>query len=170
MIDKVIKSNIKSILAPHDISESFITNLKREYANNCIKYSDLKNEDDFKKNILIIDSIGILKYLYRYANIAYVGGGMGNKGLHNILEPAVFSIPVLIGKNFKGFVEAENLTSLGGLYSVNNPDEFFKYFTKLTDSKELRSKSGEINYNYIKKNVQKNRMFIDSLIKKIEDV
>ena len=68
LIDKVIKSNIKSILAPHDISESFITNLKREYANNCIKYSDLKNEDDFKKNILIIDSIGILKYLYRYAN------------------------------------------------------------------------------------------------------
>ena len=93
---------------------------------------------------------------------------MGYNGLHNILEPAVFSIPVLIGKNFKGFVEAEDLTSLDGLYSVNNPDEFFKYFTKLTDSKELRSKSGEINYSYIKKNVQKNRMFIDSLIKKIE--
>ena len=168
LIDKVIKSNIKSIIAPHDISESFINSLKRKYADNCIKYSDLKNEDDFKKKILILDSIGILKYLYRYADIAYVGGGMGNKGLHNILEPAVFSIPVLIGKNFKGFVEAEDLTSLDGLYSVNNPDEFFKYFTKLTDSKELRSKSGEINYSYIKKNVQKNTIFIDSLIKKIE--
>ena len=93
---------------------------------------------------------------------------MGYNGLHNVLEPAVFSIPVLIGNNFKGFVEAEDLTSLGGVYSVNNPDEFFKCFTKLIDSEELRSKSGEINYSYIKKNVQKNKTFIDSPIKKIE--
>ena len=163
LIDKVIKSNIKSILAPHDISESFITNLKREYANNCIKYSDLKNEDDFKKNILIIDSIGILKYLYRYANIAYVGGGMGNKGLHNILEPGVFSIPILIGKNFKGFSEAEDLISLGGVISVNNSDEFYKCFNNLTNSEELRDKFGKSNLKYIKKNIKKNKKFTDSL-------
>ena len=163
LIDKVIKSNIKSILAPHDISESFITNLKREYANNCIKYSDLKNEDDFKKNILIIDSIGILKYLYRYANIAYVGGGMGNKGLHNILEPGVFSIPILIGKNFKGFSEAEDLISSGGVISVNNSDEFYKCFNNLTNSEELRDKFGKSNLKYIKKNIKKNKKFTDSL-------
>ena len=93
---------------------------------------------------------------------------MGYNGLHNILEPAVFSIPVLIGKNFKGFAEAEDLTSLGGVFSVNNPNEFYKCFNKLNDSEELRNKSGEINSSYIQKNVQKNKMFIDSLVEKIE--
>ena len=168
LIDKVLKSNMKSIIAPHDISVDFITSLYKEYGDNCITLSNLENEDDFKKNILIIDSIGVLKYLYRYAHIVYIGGGMGYNGLHNILEPAVFSIPVLIGKNFKGFAEAEDLTSLGGVFSVNNPNEFYKCFNKLNDSEELRNKSGEINSSYIQKNVQKNKVFIDSLLEKIK--
>ena len=125
------------------------------------------NEYDFKKNILIIDSIGILKYLYRYADIAYVGGGMGNKGLHNILEPAIFSVPILIGKNFQGFSEAEDLTSLGGVISVNNSNEFYKCFIKLYDSEELRNKSGKANSKYIIDNIEKNKKFIDSLTGKI---
>ena len=167
LIDRVLMSNIKSIIVPHDISINFINNLNRKYGDNCIKFSDLKNEYDFKKNILIIDSIGILKYLYRYADIAYVGGGMGNKGLHNILEPAVFSVPILIGKNFKGFSEAEDLTSLGGVFSVKNSDEFYKCFIELYDSEELRNKSGKANSKYIINNVEKNKKFIDSLTGKI---
>ena len=71
---------------------------------NCITLSDLEDDNGFKKNILIIDSIGILKYLYRYAQIVYIGGGMGHNGLHNILEPAVFNTG-LIGKNFKDFLK-----------------------------------------------------------------
>ena len=160
-------SNIKSIIAPHDISINFINNLKRKYGDNCIKFSDLNNEYDFKKNILIIDSIGILKYLYRYADIAYVGGGMGNKGLHNILEPAVFSVPILIGKNFQGFSEAEDLTSLGGVFSVKDSIEFYKCFIELYDSEELRNKSGKANSKYIIDNIEKNKKFIDSLTGKI---
>jgi len=168
LIDKVLKSNIKSIIAPHDTSLDFISTVKKEYGDNSIKLSNLNNENDFKKNILIIDSIGILKYLYRYAHIVYIGGAMGNNGLHNILEPAVFSIPILIGKNFKGFAEAEDLTLLGGVYSVDNPDEFYKCFKMLDNSTELRNKSGEINSSYIKKNVKKNKMFFDSLVEKID--
>ena len=167
LIDRVIMSNIKSIIVPHDISINFINNLKRKYGDNCIKFSDLNNEYDFKKNILIIDSIGILKYLYRYADIAYVGGGMGNKGLHNILEPAIFSVPILIGKNFQGFSEAEDLTSLGGVISVNNSNEFYKCFIKLYDSEELRNKSGKANSKYIIDNIEKKKKFIDSLTEKI---
>ena len=168
LFDKILKGNIKSIIAPHDMNVNFLTNLIKEYGDRCIKLSDLKDENDFKKNILIIDTIGILKYIYRYGQIVYVGGGMGKKGLHNILEPAVFSIPVLIGKNFKGFSEAEDLISLGGVYSVNNSNEFYKCFNKLNYSENLRSKSGKINFNYIKKNVEKNKIFIDSLLRKIE--
>ena len=168
LIDKAVNSNVKSIIAPHDISAKFINNLIKKYGDKCIKFSDLKNKNDFEKKILIIDSIGILKYLYRYANISYVGGGMGKNGLHNILEPAVFSVPVIIGKNFNRFSEAEDLTLLGGVHSASNPDQFYKYFKKINDSNELSHKYGEINFKYIKKNVQRNKKFIDSLIEKIE--
>ena len=92
---------------------------------------------------------------------------MGKKGLHNILEPAVFSVPVLIGKNFQGFSEAEDLTSLGGVISVNNSNEFYKCFIELYDSKLLRNKSGKANSKYIIDNIEKNKKFIDSLTEKI---
>ena len=60
-----------------------------------IFYSSLKEEIDFKKNILIIDSIGILSKIYKYGSLCYVGGGMGKDGLHNILEPSIFGLPII---------------------------------------------------------------------------
>ena len=155
LINKVVlENNIKSIIAPHDISSNFIKKLENLYGNNAVKFSCLNSKDDFNKKILIIDSIGSLKYIYKYGYVSYIGGGMSNNGLHNILEPAVFSCPVIIGKNYKGFSEAEDLIELGGVYSVKNSDEFSKVFSELDDT-ELRIKSGKINFNYILKSVRK---------------
>ena len=119
------------------------------------------------KRILIIDSIGSLKYIYKYGYVSYIGGGMSNNGLHNILEPAVFSCPIIIGKNYKGFSEAEDLIELGGVYSVKNSNEFSKVFSKL-DNTELRIKSGKINLNYILKSVEKNSKILNSLFKSLK--
>ena len=167
LINKVvIKNNIKFIIAPHHISSSFIKKLESLYGNDAIKFSCLNSKDDFNKKILIIDSIGSLKYIYKYGYVSYIGGGMSNNGLHNILEPAVFSCPVIIGKNYKGFSEAEDLIELGGVYSVKNSDEFSKVFSLLDDSR-LRNKSGEINFNYIIKGVKKNSKIINSLIENL---
>ena len=91
---------------------------------------------------------------------------MSNNGLHNILEPAVFSCPIIIGKNYKGFSEAEDLIELGGVYSVKNSNEFSKVFSKL-DNTELRIKSGKINLNYILKSVEKNSIILNSLSKNL---
>ena len=169
MIDKAIKNNsIKSIIAPHDISSSFISKLENLYGKKSIKFSCLKSEDDFKREILIIDSIGILKYLYAYGYISYVGGGMSNKGLHNILEPAVFSCPVIIGFNYKGYVEAEELIELGGVYSVKDSEEFYETFTLLLNSEKKRNESGIANINYILKEVEKNSIIIQSLTKNLQ--
>ncbi|MBT6214842.1 MAG: 3-deoxy-D-manno-octulosonic acid transferase, partial [Cryomorphaceae bacterium] len=162
IIDKVVqKNNIKSIIAPHNISSNFIKKLENLYGDKAVKYSCLKSEGDFDKKILIIDSIGSLKYIYKYGHVSYIGGGMSNNGLHNILEPAVFSCPVIIGQNYKGFSEAEQLLELGGVYSVKNPDEFSKVFSLLDDI-DLRNKSGKINFDYILKNVEKNSKIINS--------
>ena len=168
LINKVVmENNIKSIIAPHDISSSFIKKLESLYGNNVVKFSCLNSKDDFNKRILIIDSIGSLKYIYKYGYVSYIGGGMSNNGLHNILEPAVFSCPIIIGKNYKGFSEAEDLIKLGGVYSVKNSNEFSKVFSKL-DNTELRIKSGKINLNYILKSVEKNSKILNSLLKSLQ--
>ena len=167
LINKVVmENNIKSIIAPRDISSSFIKKLESLYGNNVVKFSCLNSKDDFNKKILIIDSIGSLKYIYKYGYVSYIGGGMSNNGLHNILEPAVFSCPVIIGKNYKGFSEAKDLIELGGVYSVKNSDEFSKVFSELDDT-ELRIRSGKINFNYILKSVDKNSVILNSLSKNL---
>ena len=167
LINKVVlENNIKSIIAPHDISSNFIKKLENLYGNNAVKFSCLNSKDDFNKKILIIDSIGSLKYIYKYGYVSYIGGGMSNNGLHNILEPAVFSCPVIIGKNYKGFSEAKDLIELGGVYSVKNSDEFSKVFSELDDT-ELRIRSGKINFNYILKSVEKNSKILNSLSKNL---
>ena len=167
LINKVVlENNIKSIIAPHDISSNFIKKLENLYGNNAVKFSCLNSKNDFNKKILIIDSIGSLKYIYKYGYVSYIGGGMSNNGLHNILEPAVFSCPVIIGKNYKGFSEAKDLIELGGVYSVKNSDEFSKVFSELDDT-ELRIRSGKINFNYILKSVEKNSIILNSLSKNL---
>lgn len=167
LINKVVLENkTKSIIAPHDITSNFIKKLENLYGNNAVKFSCLNSEGDFNKKILIIDSIGSLKHIYKYGYVSYIGGGMSNNGLHNILEAAVFSCPVIIGKNYKGFTEAEELLKLGGVYSVKDSDEFSKVFSMLDDS-VLRNKSGKINFNYILKSVKKNSKIINSLIENL---
>lgn len=167
LINKVVLENkTKSIIAPHDITSNFIKKLENLYGNNAVKFSCLNSKSDFNKKILIIDSIGSLKHIYKYGYVSYIGGGMSNNGLHNILEAAVFSCPVIIGKSYKGFTEAEELLKLGGVYSVKDSDEFSKVFSMLDDS-VLRNKSGKINFNYILKSVKKNSKIINSLIENL---
>jgi 3-deoxy-D-manno-octulosonic-acid transferase len=78
------------------------------------------------KNVLIIDNVGMLSKLYKYATIAYVGGGFTRDGIHNILEAAVFSKPVLFGPNYKKYREASELIKQGGAFSVATSAELKK--------------------------------------------
>ena len=109
-----------------------------------------KNLSDF--NVFILDTIGYLGRIYSYADIAYVGGAAGATGLHNILEPAVFGIPIIIGKNYQKFPEAKRLVNLNGVTSVNNQKELSLIMESLIDSKDKRSLQGKINASYVKQN------------------
>ena len=102
--------------------------------------------------VLIVDTIGILSKIYSYADIAYVGGAIGNTGLHNTLEPAVFGIPIVIGNNFKNFPEAQLLINNGGMFSVANKTAFNKIFNHLIINSDFREKSGSKNKAFIKQN------------------
>ena len=102
--------------------------------------------------MLIIDNVGMLARLYKYADIAYVGGGMGNSGLHNTLEPAAFGVPIIIGKNYSKFTEAKKMIELGGMYSIKNNEEFKALLDSLLTNEIESNKSGKTNYNFILEN------------------
>src|SRR5690606_29580987 len=103
-------------------------------------------------SVLIIDCIGLLSKLYSYADIAYVGGAMGKTGLHNILEPATFGVPIVIGKNYEGFPEAIRLRDLAGLFTVKNSLECSEIIGKLINNISFRDKTGMIAGHFINKN------------------
>jgi 3-deoxy-D-manno-octulosonic-acid transferase len=143
VIDKA-SFKIKVVIAPHQIKPIQIQKLKKALTKKVICYTELKHNNLTDFDVLIVDTIGLLTKIYSYADVAYVGGGMGNSGLHNILEPAAFGIPILIGDNFKNFPEAVSLRRLGGLFSVSNQAEFEKIFEKLIINSTFREKSGQI--------------------------
>lgn len=101
--------------------------------------------------MLIIDTIGLLTKIYSYASMAYVGGGFAT-GLHNTLEPAVFGIPVIIGPKYKGFKEAEDLVTLGGIIPISTQAELTEKINELHSRKDTRNGLGKINSDYISKN------------------
>lgn len=128
-----ITADLKLIIAPHEIDEAHLKYIESTLRRPYIRYSQAIQENVCDYDCLIIDSFGLLSSLYRYGQIAYVGGGFG-VGIHNILEAAVYSIPVVFGTNFKKFREAQQLIECGGAYSVSDYqslrsliDEFIQY-------------------------------------------
>ena len=112
------------IIAPHETSEVHVKEMEKLF-HPSIRFSEWEKSRKEKtspqntNHIMIIDNIGMLSRLYRYADIAYIGGGFGGDGLHNILEAAVYGIPVIHGPNFERFPEAIELMDAGGSFAVN---------------------------------------------------
>ena len=154
MINSINDNNdLAWIIAPHQINKKQIKKFQDKLKCESIIHSNLNQNNITTAKVLIIDSIGLLTRLYSYSDISYVGGGMGNSGLHNILEPAIFKSPILIGKNYLNFPEAKNLIAESGAISVKDAKEFKRILNELIENKRERIKMGEINFNYIKSNL-----------------
>lgn len=151
-INSKSSEDLKFIIAPHNIKDAQIKLLQENLKVDTVLFTE-KDEANLKKaNVFIVNTIGILTKIYNYANIAYVGGAMGNTGLHNTLEPAVFGIPIIIGKNHKNFPEAQAMIDVNGLFSVETQQEFNAILDKLIENSAFRKEAGENNSTYIKKN------------------
>ena len=160
----VYKGNMKFIIAPHEVHDKEkIHALRDSLRKHVAILSEVEGKDLSPYEVLIVDKIGLLTKIYSYAAIAYVGGGMGNKGLHNILEPAVFSIPVVIGKNYDKFNEAKELIRREGVFSIKNTEEFTQIATFLFTDVIQRKKAGILNYNYIVSNTGATEKFISMI-------
>lgn len=143
--------DLKFIIAPHTIKEGPINHLFQSIQKKTELYSIISQKTKDDTQVLIIDSIGLLTKIYSYATVAYVGGGFAT-GLHNTLEPAVFGIPVIIGPNYKGFLEAEDLVKLGGILPIKDEKAFKSVVDQLLHDSRTSQKIGQINSQYILNN------------------
>ncbi len=133
----LLPDKIKLVIAPHEISKKHIDLLLHQF-NNAVLYSNSAAMNE-NSQVLIIDSIGLLSRLYRFGKWAYVGGGFGN-GIHNILEPAVYGLPVFFGPNWKKFNEAKNLLESGGAFCINNSNNLATSFDSVKNSNDINYK------------------------------
>ncbi len=145
-------ADIKFIIAPHDIKRNRIKDVSKRMKVPTVLFSEKDNRNLKDFNVIIIDTIGILSKIYSYADIAYVGGAIGTTGLHNILEPAVFGAPIIIGKNHSKFPEASLMIENGGVFSVTNENEFNNTLTNLINNSKFRKKTSLLNSSFIDEN------------------
>lgn len=139
-------THVKLIIAPHEIHDGHLQTITTLFPE-AVKYSEW--QPGTTANVLIIDNIGMLTALYRYATIAYVGGGLAKGGIHNILEPAVYSKPVIIGPAFEKYFEAVELVAAGGALVIQNGNDLREVMERLFRDKEAYAQIAAIAGNYV---------------------
>lgn len=162
------RTDIRFIIAPHEITETHIRGIRKRFPRS-VCYSDLKaqikdssrqqatkitaghknNDDTPVTNVLIVDNIGMLSRLYKYAAIAYIGGGFGNNGIHNVLEAAVYAKPVIFGPVYEKFVEAKELINNGGAFNIENALELEEVLIHLLKNPDEINKASEASRQYV---------------------
>jgi 3-deoxy-D-manno-octulosonic-acid transferase len=152
LIADIPGDDLRLIIAPHEIHESSIAALEASVqkltGRRAVRYSALQGQDASSYSVLIIDNIGMLSALYGYADWAYIGGGFG-RGIHNILEAAVFGAPVFFGPNCLKFAEAVELTALGGAFRITSSAEMRQILLNLTKDTERYKKILSCNKSYV---------------------
>ena len=139
----------KLIIAPHVISEDHLKSIFSLLKDKrVVRYTQATEENVKEADVLIIDCFGLLSSIYHYGDIAYVGGGFG-VGIHNVLEAAVWDIPVLFGPNNKNFAEAQGLLRVGGGFEVSDFECFSKLMTRFTVDTEYRNTCGSLAATYV---------------------
>ncbi len=144
------ENDFKYILAPHEINKEHIWQIISKISKKTILYSEITNQTDLTNtHVLIIDNIGMLSSLYRYADLVMIGGGFG-KGIHNILEPAVYGVPVIIGPKYQKFKEAVDLVKLETVFPIKTKTEFAKTVNDLSQNKSKLKRISTTQNHYIK--------------------
>jgi 3-deoxy-D-manno-octulosonic-acid transferase len=140
------------LIAPHEMHEDKLLQLMTKLPKGSVRYSQSKTSAFTSCPVLVLDIVGMLNRCYAYGSIAYVGGGMGRSGLHNILEPAAEGIAVVIGKNYQKFPEAKALVDLGGVVSITSADDCTNQVLELMQNDKLRNEKGRVNAAFVAQN------------------
>ena len=143
------KPDWRMVIAPHVIGEDHLTKIEQMVDGKVVRYTKLSGIDDLKDaRCLLIDCFGLLSSIYRYGRVSYVGGGFG-VGIHNVVEAAVWNIPVIFGPNNQRFQEARELLAQGGGFEISGSDDFKRIMDSLDDNKESLVDAGNIAGSYV---------------------
>lgn len=143
----------KFIIAPHNMNTNDIDELKKSISKKVVLFSEKEGKLLSEFDVFIVDTIGVLTKIYSIADVAYVGGGLTKNGVHNILEPATFGVPIVIGPEYKKYKEVVDLVTLNGCKVISNQNDFSTIFTKFKENEIYRNQVGKINTNFIKENI-----------------
>ncbi len=156
--------NLLLVIAPHEPTLLHIENIENEFFKyaKTIRFSHLHNYKDEK--VIIVDSIGILMTLYSYADIAFVGGGF-KTNVHNVLEAAVYGVPVLSGPKIENSQEAGELVRRGGGILVKDKKDIYRNLRYLFSDENLRKSKAEISFNYVKESLGATKKILEEINK-----
>ena len=155
-------SEIKLIIVPHEFDENRINEIVSKLSRPVVLYSQANEKEVGEADCLIIDCFGLLSSVYRYGEVAYIGGGFG-EGIHNILEAATYGIPVLFGPNHYKFKEARDLIYLGGGICVTGGDKFSTCMNQFLTYLQFRQESGEKAGKFIRNNLGATEQIFDKI-------
>ncbi len=147
------------IIAPHEPTGKNIGRLAGLFTDSVL-YSEISASTEISGSVILVDTIGHLSSLYQYGTIAYIGGGFG-KGIHNILEAAVYGIPIFFGPNYYAFQEARELISVDVAHVIKHPKELHSAIDGLVNSKKQQLKISEIAENYVLKRTGASKKIVD---------
>lgn len=166
MIDFINQApeNVKFLIAPHTLKAARVKHLQEQLKVKSVLFTEKEGKELSDYRVMIIDTIGLLTKVYSYADIAYVGGAAGDTGLHNVLEPATFGVPIIIGKNYSRFPEAITLRQREGLYPVADKTEFSRVLKMFLNDKAFRNKTGRISEHYVRNNIGATEIIIDYIV------
>jgi 3-deoxy-D-manno-octulosonic-acid transferase len=150
------------ILVPHEPTLPTLDRLELalNFTMRSIRFSDLN--DYSNENVILVDSIGILTSLYQYADVAYVGGSF-RQGIHNVLEPAVYGVPVLYGPKHENSQEAIELARRGGGIVITQAEQCYTELRKMLNDKKARLRAGAESQRLVEENVGATQRFIEYL-------
>ncbi len=154
------ENSLKFIIAPHEISESFIKDIQKSLEVKSVRFSQQHHTvEDF--SVLIIDNIGMLSKLYQYGEFAYVGGAFG-KGLHNILEAACYGVPIFFGnKNYQKYQEANDLIMRGGAFEISGYSDLKAKYNLMMERPENFILACEVTRSYVEENLGATKKIMD---------
>ena len=153
---------LKLIIAPHEIHKDHLMHIESMLKRPSIRLSEATEKDIKGKSCLIVDSFGLLSSIYRYGDLAYIGGGFG-AGIHNVLEAAVYGMPVIFGPKYQKFKEARDLLQVGGAFSITDEKTFESKMEELSTYRDLLEAAGAAAGDFVKSNIGATNRIIASI-------
>lgn len=157
--------DIKTIIVPHEVTHDHVVGVQALFPNG-LRFSEAKLGQMADTDVLIVDQIGLLSRIYRYAAVSYIGGGFG-KGIHNTLEAAAWDVPVCFGPRYHKFKEAVKLVECGAAASVKTKDELQAVLKNWFENEADRQKAGEQAGHFVRVNAGATSMIMTALLAKV---